>query len=53
MISIHVNSIVILNINGGDYYCILNGISKLVPLNLLKNADLTEKKRGMIKIKKI
>ena len=34
----------ILNINGADYRCIINGISKSDAVNLLKNADLTEKR---------
>ena len=35
----------ILNINGADYCCIMNEMSKIknVAINLLQNADLTEK----------
>ena len=43
MMSIDINSIVILNIYGVDYRCIIVGISKIEAINLLKNADLREK----------
>ena len=45
VMSINFNDIAILNINGADYCCIINGISKSDALNLLKNADLIEKRR--------
>ena len=43
MMSINLNDIVILNIKGSDYGCIINLISKNVVINFIKNADLTEK----------
>ena len=33
----------ILNIKGSDYLCIISLISKYEAMNLMKNADLTEK----------
>ena len=39
-----VNGIAILNINGADYRCIINGISKSDAVNLLENDDLVKKK---------
>ena len=47
MISINLNDITILNINGADYCCIFKGISKIAEKKL-QNADLT-KKRGILK----
>ena len=35
--------IAILNIEGADYYYIISGISKNEAINLIQNADLTEK----------
>ena len=43
MISINLNKIAILDINGADYRCIINGISKSGASKLLKNVDLTKK----------
>ena len=43
MISIDLNNIAVLDMNGADYLCIINIISKSDALSLLKNADLTEK----------
>ena len=43
MISVNINDIAILNMNGADCCCIINGISETDALNLLKNADLTRK----------
>ena len=40
--SINLNNIAILNIQGIDYCCIINGIGKSGAVNLLQNADLTE-----------
>ena len=39
----NLSDIYILNIKTDDYYCIINGISKKEAINLLQNADLTEK----------
>ena len=38
---INLNDITILSINGADYHCIIDGISKSDAINLIKNADLT------------
>ena len=43
MISINLDDIAILNINGVNYRCIISRINKNETLNLLRNADLTEK----------
>ena len=37
------SDIATLNINGIDYCCIINGISKSKAINLLQNADLIKK----------
>ena len=47
MISVNLSDIAILNIQGSDYGCIITSISKNEAINLLQNADLTEK-RGAI-----
>ena len=41
--SINLNDIAILDINGVDYRCIISGITKSKALNLLQNADLNER----------
>ena len=43
MISINLSDIAILNIKGSYYCCIISLISKNQAINLLQNADLTEK----------
>ena len=43
MMSLGINSIVTLNIQGIDYCCIIVGISKSEAMNLLKNVDLSKK----------
>ena len=43
MMSTNLNDIAILNINGADYHCIISGINKSEAINLLRNADFTEK----------
>ena len=43
IMSIDLNIITILNIDGVDYRCIIAGISKSEAINLLRNADLSEK----------
>ena len=50
MMSINLINIAILNINGADYRCIINGISKSDVVKLLQNANLTNERR--VKIKK-
>ena len=47
MISIDLNSIAILSINGIDYRYIISRISKSEAIKLLKNADLSEKSRTL------
>ena len=42
MMSANLNDIAILNINGFDYHCIINGINKSEAANLLQNADLLQ-----------
>ena len=41
--SINFSNIAILNIKGSDYCCIISLISTNEAMNLLQNADLTEK----------
>ena len=43
MMSLNFSDIAILNIKGSDYHHIIVLISKNETINLLKNADLTEK----------
>ena len=47
MISINLDDIAILNIRGVDYRCVVNGISKSKTVNLLQNADLSEKRETL------
>ena len=43
MMPVNLKSTAILNIKCSDYRCIINLISKNETINLLENADLTEK----------
>ena len=43
MISVNLSDITILSIKGSDYRCIISLISKKEAINLLQNANLTEK----------
>ena len=43
MMSINPSDTTILNIEGSDYCCIINLVSKNEAINILKKADLTEK----------
>ena len=43
MMSINLSDIAILNIEGSDYRCIISLISKNDAINLMQNANLTEK----------
>ena len=43
MMSINLSDIAVLNINGSDYRCIISLIGKNETINLMQNADLTEK----------
>ena len=40
----NLSNIAILNINGADYYCIINIISKNEAINVVQNVDLAKKK---------
>ena len=52
MMSVNLSDIAIWNIKGSDYRCIISFISKNEAINLMQNADLTEKKWSIIKHKK-
>ena len=41
--SVNLSDIAILNIKGSDYRCIFSLISKNEVINIMENADLTEK----------
>ena len=43
MTSINLSDVAILNIKGSNYRCIISLISKNEVINLMENADLTEK----------
>ena len=43
--SVNLRDIAILNITDSDYCCIISLISKNEAINLMQNADLTEKSR--------
>ena len=43
MMSMNLNDIAILNIKCSDYRCIISLISKNEAINLMQNADFTEK----------
>ena len=43
MMSINLSDIVLLSIKSSDYHCIISLISKNEAINLIRNADLTEK----------
>ena len=43
IMSINLSDIAILNIKGSDYHCIISLTSKNDAINLLQNADLSEK----------
>ena len=45
MVSVNLSDIAILKINGAAYCCIINEISKSDAVNVLQNADLTQKGR--------
>ena len=47
MISVNLGDIAILNIKGSDYRFIISLISKNEVIDLLQNADLTEKSRTL------
>ena len=43
MMLMNLSDIANLNINSADYHCIISGIRKSDPINLMQNIDLTEK----------
>ena len=47
MMSMKLSDIAILNIKSVDYRCIISGINKNEAINLIRNADLTEKSRTL------
>ena len=47
MMSMNLSDIAILNIKGSYYRCIISLISKNEAINLMQNADLTEKSRTL------
>ena len=47
LMSMNLSNISILNIKGSDYRCIIILISKIEAINLMQNADLTEKSRTL------
>ena len=56
MMSINLSDIANLNIKGSDYCCIISLITKNEAINLLQNADFTEKtgtlwKSGKLQVK--
>ena len=53
MTSLNLSDIAIFNIKGSDYGCIISLISKNDVIKLMQYADLTKKKRIIIKHKKI
>ena len=46
----YLSDIAILNINGFDYWCIINGISKSKAIKLMQNIHLNEKNGTLKKI---
>ena len=52
MMSVNLSDIAILHIKGSAYWCIISFFSKNETINLMQNADLTEKKCIVIKHKK-
>ena len=53
MMYINLSDIAILNIKGSDYRCIISLISKNEAINLMENADLTEKNGTLQSIKNL
>ena len=47
VMSVSLSDIAILNIEGSDYRCIISSISKNEAINLLQNAEQTEKSRTL------
>ena len=53
MVSINLSNMVILNIKDSDFRCVISLISKNEAIELMENADLTEKSRALKNVKKI
>ena len=53
MVSINFSNFAILNNKGSDYRCIISSISKNEAMNLMWNADLTEKSGTFLKSGKL
>ena len=53
MMSVNLSDIAILNIKGSGYCCIFSLISKNDAINLIQNADLTEKSGALYSIEKL
>ena len=51
MMPMNLSDIAILNIKSDDYRCIISEISKNEAINLMQNADLTEKSETLENIK--
>ena len=49
----NLSDIAILNIKSSDFYCFISLISKNEATSSMQNADLTEKKRNIIKHKNL
>lgn len=49
MMLVNLDNVAILNMNGVNYRCILSGIRKSEAVNLLQNANLSEKKINLNK----
>ena len=49
----NLSNIAILNIKGSDYRCIFSRIRKIEAINLMENADLTEKSKTLQIIKNL
>ena len=47
MVSMNLSDIAILNIKASDYRCIIRLISENKAINLMQNADLTEKSKTL------
>ena len=50
---INYSDIASFNIQGSDYYCIISLTSKNEAINVIQNADVTEKSGTLLNIKKI
>ena len=53
VMSINLIDIIVLNIQGVDYSCIIDGVTKYNAINLLQNTDFTESKETSSKFLKM